>query len=622
LTVTKTADDSTVAPGDGIIYEITYANSSTLGNQDAIGVTLTEILPVGTTFDPVNSDAGWVETPAGSGIYVYTVGPLDSGDVEDTVDFAVTVNSTVAAGQESIVNAVTITDDSLVPVTDIDDTVILEAAPDLAVTVTDGLTQVGAGQLLTYTIGYSNVGSQGATGVKLEIDLSDSNLTFSPDDNPDYDWTQSGDTLTYLMTETVAAQASGSLPVKLRVASSVVTGDTITANVTITDDTTNGAEPDTENNGARDIDTVGGVDLAITKNVSTTSAIVGQAITYTITVTNVGAGAASGITVSDVLPGGTTYVSATAPAGFTIAAPGAGSAGTVTFSEGSLAASASATFTLVVQIGPESRYNSISNTATVASSVTDMNPSNNSATSAATQLRMNGVGLFASSVDPTKNDLIIGGSPLRDTIAVMPLSSSSVRVYMNGRLYGPYTVTGRIIAYAHGGSDYVTVATTCTVPAMLFGGDGNDILFAGGGATALIGGAGNDTLIGARKASILIGGTGSDMLRGLTGAAILVGGSSVYDAHEFALTALLNEWSRDLPYWKRVSHVYDGGEVITPVGLNGTYCLRRSTLLDDNARDYLLGSTATDFFFTPDAANTTRDLTSGLVKSVEWLRSY
>ena len=358
------------------------------------------------------------------------------------------------------------------------------------------------------------------------------------------------------------------------------------------------------------------MDLAITKNVSTTSAIVGQAITYTITVTNVGAGAASGITVSDVLPGGTTYVSATAPAGFTIAAPGAGSAGTVTFSEGSLAASASATFTLVVQIGPESRYNSISNTATVASSVTDMNPSNNSATSAATQARMNGVGLFASSVDPTKNDLIIGGSLLR-------IRSPSCRFPAASGVhewppYGLYTVTGRIIAYAHGGSDYVTVATTCTVPAMLFGGDGNDILFAGGGATALIGGAGNDTLIGARKASILIGGTGSDMLRGLTGAAILVGGSSVYDAHEFALTALLNEWSRDLPYWKRVSHVYDGGEVITPVGLNGTYCLRRSTLLDDNARDYLLGSTATDFFFTPDAANTTRDLTSGLVKSVEW----
>src|SRR5690606_22051057 len=135
-------------------------------------------------------------------------------------------------------------------------------------------------------------------------------------------------------------------------------------------------------------------------------------IVYTITVTNVGAGAAPDVSVSDVLPAGTTFVSATAPSGFAITAPAAGSSGTVTFAADTLAGDSSAVLTLVVQTSPNLANNTlIRNTVTVGCD-------DNTAISGATLVRMSGVGLRTSSVDPTKNDLIIGGSGSRDVILI------------------------------------------------------------------------------------------------------------------------------------------------------------------------------------------------------------
>lgn len=608
--ISKTDNDDTVAPGDVVVYAIDYQNSSSLGNQDATGVVLTETVPSGATFNDSASTPGWTETPSGSGVYVYTVGDLGSGD-GGTVNFAVTINATQAAGQTNIVNTVLIADDGGVTET-ASDSDTLVAAPDLAVTKTDNLTQVGAGQTLTYTIGYSNVGTQGATGVVLTDELP-ANLTFSSANNPG--WTQSDDTLTYTV-GTVAAGATGNVTLQLTVASSAQVDDTITNTVEIADDGTNGADTNPDNNSDTDSDTVGGVNLAIAKTANNNIAIAGQTIVYTITVTNVGAGAAPDVSVSDVLPAGTTFVSATAPSGFAITAPAAGSSGTVTFAADTLAGDSSAVLTLVVQTSPNLANNTlIRNTVTVGCD-------DNTAISGATLVRMSGVGLRTSSVDPTKNDLIIGGSGSRDVILITGASNNRVSVYMNGTFYGAYTATGRIVVYAHGGSDYVCATSTCTVPLLIDGGDGNDILYAGGGNTVLLGGAGNDILFGGRASSILIGGTGTDMLYGSSGGSILIGGSSVYDAHETALNALLNEWSRDLAYWKRVRHVYDGGATVTPAGLNGTYYFRRSTLIDDNARDYLMGSVGLDFFFTHSSGGGRYDYNSTLAKDVEWLRNY
>jgi len=104
---------------------------------------------------------------------------------------------------------------------------------------------------------------------------------------------------------------------------------------------------------------------------------VGKAnITYTLTVTNAGPSPAANAIAGDVLPAGTTLVSAT---------PSQGSCtgtSTVGCSLGTLVAGGSATIVLVVA-GPSSS-GTVANTATVATDTLDPNLANNTSTATVT----------------------------------------------------------------------------------------------------------------------------------------------------------------------------------------------------------------------------------------------
>ena len=112
-------------------------------------------------------------------------------------------------------------------------------------------------------------------------------------------------------------------------------------------------------------------DLALTKSVAPLRQLVGQNVTFTVTVRNNGPTIATGVTVSDPLPAGLTFVSAT---------PGAGSsfAGN-TWTIGSLANGAATQLTLTARVAVPGPY---ANTAQVATSnMPDPNspPGNNNA---------------------------------------------------------------------------------------------------------------------------------------------------------------------------------------------------------------------------------------------------
>jgi uncharacterized repeat protein (TIGR01451 family) len=103
-------------------------------------------------------------------------------------------------------------------------------------------------------------------------------------------------------------------------------------------------------------------------------------ITYTLTVTNAGPASAAAVTVTDILPAGTTYVSATpSPAGSSCSGTS-----TVICSLGTMPSSgagSSATIQLVV-VAPSA--GSVVNTATVVSTTPDSNTSNNRSTASLT----------------------------------------------------------------------------------------------------------------------------------------------------------------------------------------------------------------------------------------------
>jgi uncharacterized repeat protein (TIGR01451 family) len=117
-------------------------------------------------------------------------------------------------------------------------------------------------------------------------------------------------------------------------------------------------------------------DLAITKTDSPDPVNPGTNLTYTLTASNGGGFNAQNVMVTDVLPANTTFVSFTAPAGWT-----ATTGSTVTATTANMPPASAATFTLVVKVSPQaSDESAIQNTATITSATSDPNPANNTAT--------------------------------------------------------------------------------------------------------------------------------------------------------------------------------------------------------------------------------------------------
>lgn len=207
-------------------------------------------------------------------------------------------------------------------------------------------------------------------------------------------------------------------------------------------------------------------------------------------------------------------------------------------------------------------------------------------------------------VEMQGNNLVVGGTTGDDTIVINPADANGdLHVTINGVLQGTYQPTGQIFVYAQAGNDTVELQSVkehgkwiyVKVPALLFGGDGNDNLNVSGSTAnnILVGGAGNDVLTGGLGHDILIGGSGADTLYAGSGGDILIGGSTLYDDNPTALTAILSEWGRtDISYQQRVNDLLG----TTTGGLNGPYYLNSTTVQDDAAVDQFYGGSGLDWY--------------------------
>ena len=133
-----------------------------------------------------------------------------------------------------------------------------------------------------------------------------------------------------------------------------------------------------------------------------------------------------------------------------------------------------------------------SGTYTVTITVTDDDGSSTSQTKSVSIVAAN---LQASELDPTQTDLFVGGTTGNDTIA-LALSGTNTTVTINAVSAGFFAPTGRIVVFGQAGNDNVSVASTITRNAWLYGDDGNDTLTGGGGNDVITGGAGTDSQVG------------------------------------------------------------------------------------------------------------------------------
>jgi uncharacterized repeat protein (TIGR01451 family) len=127
-------------------------------------------------------------------------------------------------------------------------------------------------------------------------------------------------------------------------------------------------------------------DLSVSKSAPNTVQI-DQNLPYTITVTNLGPGAAQNVTLTDPLPANTTFSSESQQSGptFNCSTPSVGQGGTVSCTTGTLAPNQSATFQVNVHVSASAAGGStLTNTATVSSSTPDPNTGNNSSTATTT----------------------------------------------------------------------------------------------------------------------------------------------------------------------------------------------------------------------------------------------
>jgi uncharacterized repeat protein (TIGR01451 family) len=190
-------------------------------------------------------------------------------------------------------------------------------------------------------VSFTSVAAGGAAGNTAagEGGINDAALSLPP-----------GSSVTYTATCTIDASATGTIENTVTVSSGV-------------------SDPDPTDNSATDTNTLTpSADLSVTKLLTTGGTVgVGDDVVFALTVTNGGPSTATGVTVTDSLPLGLSYVSD--DCGATFSDP------TLSWDVGSLAAGASATCNLTVTV---TQAGTITNTASVAGNEGDPTPANDS----------------------------------------------------------------------------------------------------------------------------------------------------------------------------------------------------------------------------------------------------
>jgi uncharacterized repeat protein (TIGR01451 family) len=293
LSITKTADASPVSAGDNIGFTITATNN---GLGTANNVTINDPLPAGSgvnwSISPAYAGPGTcaITGAVGSQTLGCTVGSLANG-----ASASVHISSpTVRASCGTYNNSATVAASNNGAVPPAQASIIVQC-PNLSITKTADAASVSAGSNIGFTITVSNAGP----GTAKSVSLSDALPTgagiawsISP---PAAGCAINSGTLTCNFGD-MGANTSKSV----HVTSATVFASCATYPNTATAEATN--NPTVTANASTTVNCPG---LQISKTADNATVSAGDQIGFTITVSNTGVGTATGVTLSDPLPGGT-----------------------------------------------------------------------------------------------------------------------------------------------------------------------------------------------------------------------------------------------------------------------------------------------------------------------------
>ncbi|MFD2940004.1 PKD domain-containing protein [Flavobacterium notoginsengisoli] len=330
LSLTKTVNNSTPLVGSLATFEIVVTNN---GPQDNFGVQITDLLPSGYTFAGFTASTGTYNASTG----LWTVGNLVNGDSE-TLQLIATVNPTGNYTNIAEITAANLPDPDSTPnngSTTEDDyatatTVPIPTSADLSLTKTVNNGTPLVGSQVTFSIQVTNSGPQEANSVTV-TDLLPSGYTYV---------SYSATTGNY--NSGTGLWTVGNIPVSDSYTLQITAVVNATGNYTNSAEITASSQPDpdsTPNNGitteddyaeAVTVPIATAADLSLTKTVNNTMPLVGSQVTFSIQVTNSGPQTADGVTVTDLLPTGYTYVSYNTTAGSYDSTTGLWSVGSIT----------------------------------------------------------------------------------------------------------------------------------------------------------------------------------------------------------------------------------------------------------------------------------------------------
>ena len=350
-------------------YSLVVTNTGNVPVTDML--TITDTLPTGLSFAYAVGQ-GWACSAAGQVVTCTTEADLAVA-ASDGVDLVVNVGSTTPSGIDSITNSAEVAIANGPALDSATDPTTITASADLSLAKT-AATGFVAGQQAQYTLVVTNAASSAGTAdanITLEDQLP-AGLTYVSGTGTNWSCppAPAGPDISCTLGTSLAPGDSSTLTLTVQVEHTIASPFTNLATVyspTLDPTTSNNTSSVTNSLGAS-----GNADITVTKTDDVDPITLGSPLTYTVTAANGDAThSATGVTVTDTLPGGVMFVSAT---------PTQGSCrendGTVTCSLGTIAAGSNVM--VAIQVTPNTS-GLLENTAVVAST-NDSDTSNNTAT--------------------------------------------------------------------------------------------------------------------------------------------------------------------------------------------------------------------------------------------------
>ncbi|WP_306354237.1 gliding motility-associated C-terminal domain-containing protein [Flavobacterium sp. '19STA2R22 D10 B1'] len=379
LNIAKTVDNITPDVGSDIVFTVTVNNS---GPSAATNVVVTDLLPSGYTFGTAVPSVGTYDNVTG----IWTIGGLANG-ANAILDITVNVNAT-----GDYVNNANVTGNELDPILT-DNTATSTPVPipviDLNIVKTVDNATPNVGSNVVFTITVNNVGPSDATGV-LAADPLPTGYTFV-----------SATTSTGVFDNSTAYWTIGGL----NMGASATLNITATVNATGEYDNIAATVGDQEEPNYLDNITVSTpvpvpiTNLSIVKTVDNATPNVGGEVVFTLTINNAGPSDATDVVVTDLLPSGYTFVSATPSAGTYDNASGL-------WTVGVLNNGISATLNVTALVNASGNY---SNTASISGTEIDPIPGDNTSISTPVPVPITNLNIAktANNVTPNVGDTIV-----------------------------------------------------------------------------------------------------------------------------------------------------------------------------------------------------------------------